>query len=931
MNAELQQASPGALVDAARDGSLPAARLLVERFQRDLLATAYLLTGDHDRSLRLAGQAFARFFEALQAHDPEDDPLPRLFDQLARCWLDPDPSVAGSAGAQLSTSASSEARYRVDDERSRLRAALELLAPADRLALIASDYAGLRPGQLAEARRGGVEPDLAVLRGRVARAANLDDERSLPAALRSLAVEAPRVALWEEIGPDIEALFARRRQRARRLVLWAAGAVTLALLAVAALLIRGALVDGQDDERSGAVPAVTATSRPVGTTPPTAVPRYDPPGQVPHMLVYAPESGDSNPVIHDPVTGARYPLPGSGPVLLAPDGGTLLQLEAERSLVAASTVDGSERWRVNLSVPDEQSDAAVLDLAAVGDRVYAALYNPGAGQLSIVVIQVSDGSYRDTWQFDLGAMARADVEVDLLGTLAPLEPALTVLARGEGWMKVLQLDLPSGVARIDSPPLLEDALPPGRALLSPDGRALLAIPANGPDIEPSIPFLLPDTLVVGQIALPFARPPAAGMELVEYIPSHDGRWLYAIAPYAGRVAVVDLTTRQLERVIDLDGLATPRSIPAAFEPEVVAELYAGNVAAFSLDGRRLYALGPLAPAPGGGWAPVVWTIDTATWTVIDERLPDDQGRVASVHASAGEAVYLGIVTPDGATQLVALDGAGPSSVSDSHAQVVLGTLDDLYRAVYGRSPAVAGEIPRDNYEFTTIPFIDVEIDPPSAPSGWEFQVRVVLRDPVTGRPLDGVTPGLRGADPAAITTTFRNGGERRAAVLGPAGAGTYAGQIVLDRPGAWDLALTAGDPAGGGWSVARAAVAEVVDIVTDSAGREYVLVVTTLPAPPVAGAPVELTVTFEHINSGLVLPNSEIPSSEELERALPATLALEMPDGEVIALERAGSIHYVAQARFPSPGVYFPTVRYTGERGQEVSVTVRVEVAPPPG
>src|SRR5690606_29469618 len=117
------------------------------------------------------------------------------------------------------------------------------------------------------------------------------------------------------IGPDIEALFARRRQRARRLVLWAAGAVTLALLVVAALLIRGALVDGQDDERSGAAPAVTATSRPVGTTPPTAVPRYDPPGQVPYMLVYAPESGDSNPVIHDPVTGARYPLPGSGPVL----------------------------------------------------------------------------------------------------------------------------------------------------------------------------------------------------------------------------------------------------------------------------------------------------------------------------------------------------------------------------------------------------------------------------------------------------------------------------------------------------------------------------------------------------------------------------------------------------------------------------------------
>src|SRR5690606_36122631 len=277
---------------------------------------------------------------------------------------------------------------------------------------------------------------------------------------------------------------------------------------------------------------------------------------------------------------------------------------------------------------------------------------------------LSDGSYRDTWQFDLGAVARADVEVDLLGTLAPLEPALTVLARGEGWMKVLQLDLPSGVARIDSPPLLEDALPPGRALLSPDGRALLAIPANGPDIEPSIPFLLPDTLVVGQIALPFARPPAAGMELVEYVPSHDGRRLYAIAPYVGRVAVVDLTTRQLERVIDLDGLATPRSMPAAFEPEVVAELYAGNVAAFSLDGQRLYALGPLAPAPGGGWAPGVWTIDTATWAVIDERLPDGQGRVASVHASAGEAVYLGIVTPDGATEFVALDGAGPSIVSE---------------------------------------------------------------------------------------------------------------------------------------------------------------------------------------------------------------------------------------------------------------------------
>ncbi len=959
MNVDAGRSDIHSAVVAAQGGSLPAAKLLVERFQYQVQAVTYLHTGSWDQSIELSESVFLRFLVDLDQFNPDGEVFFRLMGILAGLLVLPSPKPARGKSIPVPAAAGGPGRFQVDDDRSRTQQALGLLDPADRLALLLREFSGLDPADISVAIR--AKPDAVEMTrqlgnssDRIRRAANLDASQSIPGVLKALAFDAPRRALWDEIGTDVAELFARRRFRSRTLAAGAVGVVVVALVVLVAFLVYGAT--SEDGESTSGVQPVASLGLTtlVPSLPATRVLAYLPPGDVADLLVHATAgTGDDRSALatglYDPEEGAGFQLPGTGLVEISPDGATLLQLthspgesRLNMLLTASSSSTGEELWRADVGpLADSGPNSVFFDLVVVDDLIYVASHDPDFRErmLTITVLHLDSGGLRDFWGLDLDVEIDVDeVEVDLLGTVALVPPRLTIQVwnAARDWMIVRQIDLQTGDTLFGGDEIAGISIQPGRRFLAPDGRAVLTIPDSGLTNDPSISFLTLDTMTQGTIPLPFTANPTDGSVLVEYLFTADGRGLYALAPYDARVVMVDLERRQVAQVIELAGVPVPQTALPGIEAQIVDELYGLNPAVLSPDGLSLYALGPLERLQDGRQTPGVWKIDTGTWSVSEDWLLPAPGVINSIHLNAtGSHLYVQVVSGSGfgalMPQVLIVDAATGDlirGIDDLDGQKVNGTLADRYRNTYGRSPSVDGVVPEVATGMSSIPAIDLQIEPGSGTPGSIFDVRVVLRDPMTGGQLTATdSSDMRMPAPPAISASFGNADERRAVVLGRSPEGFYTGQPMLDLPGVWNLTLTAGDPEVDGWRVTRVAVVDVVDIVHDSDGRGYRLEARTDPAVAVAGRLVDLTVIFEPFEVETTSPTATAAS--QLQPGLPVTLDVTIPGGTTATLYRSGTNQYSGFATFPNSGVVFPVVSYVNADGQTETVAIRVEVALP--
>jgi hypothetical protein len=331
-----------------------------------------------------------------------------------------------------------------------------------------------------------------------------------------------------------------------------------------------------------------------------------------------------------------------------------------------------------------------------------------------------------------------------------------------------------------------------------------------------------------------------------------------------------------------------------------------------------------------GYTPNIWKIDTSTWTVVDTWSPGGSLATLKISPNAdGGHLYAyafftritsgsvapGQIAAPEVPQTLVLDST-TGQILSARDLVMVGTLADLYRDAYGRSPIVAGVSPQHVQYASSIPAVDLDIEPQRATAGASVNVSVILLDPASGEAIIGIPPPtIRNGAPASIIATFANGDERRIAVLGRGPDGAYQGQASLDLPGLWDVTLTAGDPGAGGWSVNRPGIVEIISVVQAPDGRDYEL---RVDGAPQAGHMSDISVRFAP---------AEGSQSEPLDSTgLPTWLNLTLPDGSRATLYRSGVTTYSNAVIFPSPGVIFPTLSFPNLDGTERSVVIHVEV-----
>ena len=954
MKPEGGQFDLSSVVSAAQAGSVPAARQIVERYQHDLMGIAYLLTGDQSRATDLAGYVFEQALDQLQGFDVEDDLYPWLLRHIPLALLNFEARQPQPIPEAPPVTVPGSSRFVVDDDRSRLRNALQLLDIRERLQLILSDYAGLDGTDASSiaallGARDDDAPSEGDTRRRLRGLAAIDERQSISNALRRLAVESPRTPLWGDIEHQVEARFARQRFRNRLTSVGAVGAVLALLGGVGLFLLYGAMGSGDSTSSgTGANPSLTATSpSATATFPPTPTPMiYAPAGDVPDLLLTELTSANSNLGLSNPAgdVGA-LPLPPGDLEGISPDGRTLLLIyqewhpdRVEMTLIAASSTTGEELWRADVRpLAEGGPDSTYFDLVVIDDLVYVASHDSNylSNVLTVAVIHLDDGALRDIWGLRMGVeFSGPGLEIELYGTVQPQSPALTIHIRSyeHGWQKIQQIDLRTGATIFDSDPVVGFDDSPGTRMLAPDGRGIIVIPPDGLSAAPTINYLIFDTMTQGEVELPFIPIDELGGVVVEYLLSHDGRWLYALDIYNQQVAIVDLERRQVERVIDLQGGEAARDRSPNLSPWMNAVERIGSSAALSPDGQYIYALSPTIELPGDPFpaSSAIWKIDTSSWMIEAEWMlygPSPHNSISSNRD--GQKIYVSRNPASTESAETAYEMLVVSTVYGeienmpvSLDQPVIGTIADFYRQHYGRSPSVDGVVPVDNRELSTTPTVDVQVSPSSAPTGTSVNVRVRLLDPVTGEMLTGnVRSNLRNPAPATIIATFQNGDERRAAILVRSPEGEYEGQFALGLPGAWTLTLSAGDPELDGWSVTRPAVVRLIDAVTGPDGRDYVLETWGFPNVPAAGEEFELTVRFVPA-LGIAVTGVD----DEISAYLPASIDLTLQDGSMFTLHHTAFLNYSGPVTFPSPGVTFPTVTFTGFGEQPTAIVLRIEV-----
>ncbi|MEZ4570207.1 MAG: hypothetical protein R2849_07750 [Thermomicrobiales bacterium] len=565
----------GALIDACRNGDLNAAQRLVKRHQRETIRVAYLLAGDAERSTELASASFT----SLLGDPPEDldDPGRHLTLDLVRRFMR---HPSRSTWLEQPSSES----YKVDDDRSRIKSALDRLEPAQRAIIALHCIAGLSDNTIRKALDIDTLQDLRTTRirahSRIALAAGRAEDGPIIDLINQVLVEAPNDDLWPGIEVPVRRAWAARR-RSERLV-------TTAVLVGLLLLISGTLIwltgyrpslDGE--ETSGVVdfPAPPATPD-TGIEPtPTvemaefaAAPTLPPPSEPSVMtqdfqLLRAIEQtndGRSTIEIYDPALNTSRDLLDAGEsTLVSPDGAWIvserpLPDQAGQSLIAASSLDQSAAWQLSMASPSSWTIG--------NDRLFVLNRQELDGR-QIQAIDLRSGQIVRSWPVKDGNTMPSSLRWAML-VLSPDEARLSLLTArtepdGKGWYRTLTVYQPETGEVLDTfeEDEAEDDDPSSSFSIRstrkmPYENALYSIVEDEITSTVRLQFLDLDTGEISGLKLPIqARSLVVadrrGESEIHVVPSNTGDMLYVIQSRQRQVAVVDMRMRSVIDVFPL--------------------------------------------------------------------------------------------------------------------------------------------------------------------------------------------------------------------------------------------------------------------------------------------------------------------------------------------------------------------------------------------
>ena len=508
-----------------------------------------------------------------------------------------------------------------------------------------------------------------------------DDAREAAAlrdALRRASLDAPRRDLWPRLEADVMALSRPRRRWQLPLPSFRAFASATCSVAVIVALLFGALAFERRRTPADTVGSVPEVLLALNYQAAAAPGGYD-------VAALRPDGSASQPLLAGAI----------GVPTITPDGRQLFFVaqaregqSAHAQLVAHDGDTLAQDWSVPLgvqAVSDLGEHALLARVAVAADRVYVATFRLGLDD-PLVVRVLARGTGAIIAEWPIATDGCFINELNLLA--APDGGTLHLfvrLATGAGRDAAVQdrhvaIGLPDG--RQEARDLAGDLLAAtafygagGR--IAPDGRTFYRLTYEGKMVFFDLARDTRPTVLV----LPFASVAGRLVPLGQGI-APDGRTLYALAPLVGRLAIIDLPGRRIERVVQLGGRpATSDTTPLTrlrdwLAPGAAASGNFTPTIQVSPDGQRLYAAGSAGGQLGG-----IWVIATDEWRVVEHWQPTaplsgllllDQGRSLATQS-------------DGRVRVLAV-ATGQVVADLTEAAAILTSLDELYREQHGRAP-----------------------------------------------------------------------------------------------------------------------------------------------------------------------------------------------------------------------------------------------------
>jgi DNA-directed RNA polymerase specialized sigma24 family protein len=933
------------LLIAARTGDERVGMRVVERHQRDLLRVVYLLCGDGERAAELAAAALLDAFR--RPPDEEADLRQHLLIEVARRSME-------RPGRSTWLRRDSESNYAVDDERDRVRAALDRLEPAERAMLVLNRYAGLPEQASLPLLNANIYEQRAMTAraaSRVAIAAGRSSDGPVADLLARLLVDAPASDLWPEVSGSLRMIWATRRRR-RRLLL-ATALSPLLIVLVAGLLWLAGRDAGDGESASGAL--LTPPS-PTATPSAEAEPRAQfaaaaTPSPAPREAVSVPDlqliraieqggTGRSSLHAYDPATNdTRLLLNAGGLVNISPDGrwlvsrSTLSESPGTTVLAAMPLDGGGKSWEVTLP--------SVRSLAIDARTIYALVPSTSnEARFRVEVVELASGTIRGGWE-----AATPDEQPDTVwGTqlYAPLDGERLYLLTehfddsGQTWIGVMNVYRPEDGELIDS---FVHELPgsggqiargfsPSGALPTPGGGALYSVVPDENWSKLRVQFLDLESGRLSTMPLPLtARSTSVsdsrGDAEIHLVPSNTGELLYVIQSRFRQVAVVDLLGRSMIGIFPLSSGAFDRS---SFESNLNRVSYLETL--LSPDGRLLYlasswernqaVFGYPARSP-------VWIIDTTSWEVVARMMVDGLPRSMTLSGDGSQLVVRSERT-DGEILFTVLDTAGGEVLHVRQEIPVpewadlqrLSAVQHIFQAQYGYRPVVDGVIPQDNRIVSILPAVRIEAGDAMAGADTLVTARVV--HPVSGAPaIDDHT--LRFDPEAALVIELTRDDRQVILIPSKIEPGVYQGLARLDLAGTWNAHVTIINRDGTTWSAALPAAVKVAEGLLATDGNEYGFEIR--PANPVSRRTITLRVWMINAETG-----RRLPGEVEIADGVPGRVQLVLTHSEgeriEVPLDPLDHASFLGWARFSLPGEWTAEVSFEREDGRRVTVEAGV-------
>jgi hypothetical protein len=396
-----------------------------------------------------------------------------------------------------------------------------------------------------------------------------------------------------------------------------------------------------------------------------------------------------------------------------------------------------------------------------------------------------------------------------------------------------------------------------------DGRSLYTVGQSNRTVWAQ--FLDAPGGAVERLQLPFA--PAAGWPRNTRGTSADGRYLYALSPSTGQLAIVDLAERRIAQVIDIQmpGSVADGNAPSNVEIRV------------SADGRRMYATG--SASGGRDQMPAgVLAIDMGDWHVIGDWLPNVP--VAQLLLTRDGKRLLIQEPPftreSGAGVIHVLDtGTGVELLSSQPLPLVpLRSVDELYRTAYGHGPAEP--VPPSAAPVVGVASMVLTAEPHTGVAGDLVQLETRFVDPRTAGVMRPDQTDVGFSPPAEVTVRLVGGGNESAppSTLHQSAFGVFRGSMLLPATSSSSL---------GTWTVLAEAVwadgttrpvdandgISVRPTFTGTDGRAYVMQTDVEPPQPPLDQDVQVTVAI--VDAHTLAP---LPEDVDLSGGLPQQLEI---------------------------------------------------------